>query len=148
MASVLDLTPSKQVIHPPVASVNKCIDVFFLQAANALSEMNIGKDNTYSVASLKEKFARAARGKENAAVLVGKKHIIDEPAEQDKKHAKAEEEEEPLLVENKKRFVLFPIKYHEVAPRHFEVCKHLLTVSIDLANVQKGRGLLLDGGGD
>jgi hypothetical protein len=109
--------------------------------------MNIGKDN-YSVASLKEKFARAARGKENATVAAGKKHAIDEPAEQDKKHAKVEEEDEPLLVENKKRFVLFPIKYHEVALNHFYVSKHFLTLAIDLANVQKGRGLLLDGRGD
>jgi len=77
--------------------------------------MNLSKDNGYSVASLKEKFAHAGRGKENAIIPAGKKHVIEDTAEQDKKHAKLEEEEEPLLVENKKRFVLFPIKYHEVA---------------------------------
>jgi hypothetical protein len=76
--------------------------------------MNINKEAKFSVATLKENFARAGRGKENVTLLVGKKHVIDEPSEQDKKHAKIEEEEEPLLVENKKRFVLFPIKYHEV----------------------------------
>jgi hypothetical protein len=76
--------------------------------------MNISKEGNYSVATLKEKFARAGRGKENATAALGKKHVIDEPAEQDKKPVKIEEEEEPLLVENKKRFVLFPIKYHEV----------------------------------
>lgn len=76
--------------------------------------MNISKETNYSVAILKERFARAGRGKENATVVVGKKHAIEDPSEQDKKHAKPEEEEEPLLVENKKRFVLFPIKYHEV----------------------------------
>jgi len=64
---------------------------------------------------MKENFARAGRGKENATAVVGKKHVIDEPSEQVKKHAKLEEEGEPLLVENKKRFVLFPIKYHEVS---------------------------------
>lgn len=75
--------------------------------------MNINKEGNISVATMKENFARAGRGKENA-VAVGKKHVIDEPSELDKKHTKLEEEEEPLLVENKKRFVLFPIKYHEV----------------------------------
>lgn len=63
--------------------------------------------------SLKEKFMRAAQGKENATG-VGKRHVTEEPCEQEKKHSKIEEDEEPLLVENKKRFVLFPIKYHEV----------------------------------
>jgi len=76
--------------------------------------MNISKEGNFSVATMKENFARAGRGKENVTVVVGKKHVIDEPSEPDKKHAKLEEEEEPLLVENKKRFVLFPIKYHEV----------------------------------
>ena len=69
---------------------------------------------------MKENFARAGRGKENAATVLGKKHVIDEPSEPDKKHTKLEEEEEPLLVENKKRFVLFPIKYHEVYPSTFD----------------------------
>ena len=80
--------------------------------------MKISKEGNFSVATLKEKFARAGQGKENATVFVGKKHIIDDASEQEKKHAKVEEEEEPLLVENKKRFVLFPIKYHEVHRRH------------------------------
>jgi ribonucleoside-diphosphate reductase subunit M2 len=78
--------------------------------------MNISAEGNFSVATLKEKFARAGRGKENATVNVtGKKHI-EESIEQEKKHSKVDEEEEPLLVENKKRFVLFPIKYHEVPP--------------------------------
>jgi len=76
--------------------------------------MNINEGGDYSVTSLKEKFARAGRGKENATGIVGKKHANEEASEQDKKLVKLEEEEEPLLVENKKRFVLFPIKYHEV----------------------------------
>ena len=77
--------------------------------------MNISAEGNFSVATLKEKFARAGRGKENATVNVtGKKPIIEESIEQEKKHSKVDEEEEPLLVENKKRFVLFPIKYHEV----------------------------------
>ena len=61
----------------------------------------------YSVATLKERFAQAARGKENIGVVVGKPVVAEEPTTE-------EDDDEPLLVENKKRFVLFPIKYHEV----------------------------------
>ena len=75
--------------------------------------MSINEGGDYSVTNLKEKFMRAAQGKENATAVVGKRHVTEEPCEQEKKHAKLEEDEEPLLVENKKRFVLFPIKYHE-----------------------------------
>jgi ribonucleoside-diphosphate reductase subunit M2 len=72
--------------------------------------MTISSEGNFSVASLKEKFARAGRGKENATLIAGKK-----PLEQvEQKKDEEDEEEEPLLVENKKRFVLFPIKYHEV----------------------------------
>jgi len=74
--------------------------------------MSLSSEANFSVASLKEKFARAGRGKENATLPSGKKAMIEESEE--KKPGKPEEEEEPLLVENKKRFVLFPIKYHEV----------------------------------
>ena len=70
--------------------------------------MNISAEGNFSVASLKEKFARAGRQNENATALVGKKQL-------EEKTEKEEVEEEPLLVENKKRFVLFPIKYHEVS---------------------------------
>ena len=93
--------------------------------------MTIGKEGNHSVAVLKEKFLRAGRGKENATVPVGKKHVIDDASDQDKKQSKIEEEEEPLLVENNKRFVLFPIKYHEV-------CRVLivwLMPGLDLADV-------------
>ena len=76
--------------------------------------MNIRDETNYSVANLQEKFLRAAHGKENVATIVGKKPVTEEP-EDKKSAAKQEEEEEPLLVENKKRFVLFPIKYHEVS---------------------------------
>jgi hypothetical protein len=100
--------------------------------------MNISTEGNFSVATLKEKFARAGQGKENATVVVGKKHAIENPSEQDKKHNKVEDEEEPLLVENKKRFVLFPIKYHEVR------YPNRTTNVLDLANVQESRSVLLD----
>jgi hypothetical protein len=90
--------------------------------------MNLSKEANFSVATLKERFMRAGQGKENKTLdtPVGKKHVIDEPSEQDRKHPKLEEEEEPLLVENKKRFVLFPIKYHEV--RHLTPSLLILTL--------------------
>jgi ribonucleoside-diphosphate reductase subunit M2 len=75
--------------------------------------MNISAEGNFSVATLKEKFALAGRGKENATVAAAKKQIVEQVEE---KTEKEDDEEEPLLVENKKRFVLFPIKYHEVFP--------------------------------
>lgn len=67
------------------------------------------------------------------------------------------EAHEPLLQENPHRFVLFPIKYHEVSTRLTRRIgsvrsgpKHTLTerASTDLADVQEGRGVLLDCGRD
>ena len=52
--------------------------------------------------------------------------------------------EEPLLKESRRRFVLFPIQYHEVCVVSSAVCFLLLTSVIDMADVQEGRGLLLD----
>lgn len=95
--------------------------------------MKISKEGSYSVETLKEKFACAGRGKENFATagIVPKQHVVDEPTQKDTKQAKVEkDEEEPLLVENKKRFVLFPIKYHEANP---PICTY--DWYIDLANV-------------
>lgn len=51
--------------------------------------------------------------------------------------------EEPLLKESRRRFVLFPIQYPEV--RVYRVVFILtLILNLDLANVQEGRGVLLD----
>ena len=88
----------------------------------------------YSVAILKERFAQAARGKENVGVVVGKPVI-----EKQSTDTATEEDDEPLLVENNKRFVLFPIKYHEV---HLLVV--ILSYTLDLANVQESRSFFLD----
>jgi hypothetical protein len=61
-------------------------------------------------------------------------------------------EDEPLLRENPNRFVLFPIQYHEVcdASQHFtrKVARLLTRLPTDLADVQEGRGFLLDRRGD
>ena len=66
---------------------------------------------------------------------------------------KPEEADEPILVENKKRFVLFPINYHEVSLfdisskfNHISQSGILIEFGIrtGLANVQESRGFLLD----
>jgi hypothetical protein len=46
-------------------------------------------------------------------------------------------------METKRRFVLFPIQYPEVSIRVLMVCD-ASDASIDLANVQEGRGFVLD----
>ncbi len=73
---------------------------------------------------------------------------------------KGEEAHEPLLQENPQRFVLFPIKYHEVGAIGVLTRLHAssrvalsglsgkLIVGPDMANVQKSRGFLLDRRGD
>ena len=54
-------------------------------------------------------------------------------------------DQEPLLMESKRRFVLFPTQYPEVRLLGYVVVLvFLLDASTDLANVQKGRSLLLD----
>jgi ribonucleoside-diphosphate reductase subunit M2 len=60
---------------------------------------------------------------------------------------KPDESDEPLLQENPNRFVLFPIKYHEVRVASRRVTRKVfqkLTIATDLADVQEGRGILLD----
>lgn len=63
---------------------------------------------------------------------------------------KEQEKDEPLLQENGQRFVLFPIKYHEVCERVARRVKWFPRWTMtnsrlpDLANVQEGRGFLLD----
>ena len=58
---------------------------------------------------------------------------------------KVMEADEPLLRENKSRYVLFPLKYHEVSHLHarsgFQLANSFAT---DLADVQEGRGFILD----
>lgn len=57
---------------------------------------------------------------EVARPIVGIPDMPDEPVDDDEKHPsvastiRKEEAHEPLLQENPHRFVLFPIKYHEV----------------------------------
>ena len=46
--------------------------------------------------------------------------------------------QEPLLMESKRRFVLFPIQYHEVGPSRIHSLVRNLLLPKDLANVQEG----------
>ena len=64
---------------------------------------------------------------------------------------KPEEAHEPLLQENPHRFVLFPIKYHEVCvyyTRHaysaFGRAWLTFIVNVDMANVQESGSFVLD----
>lgn len=62
---------------------------------------------------------------------------------------KSEEADEPLLQENPQRFVLFPIKYHEV---RVSLTRNALSGPLaddwdtDMADVQESRSFLLDCG--
>ena len=54
------------------------------------------------------------------------------------------EAEEPLLRENPQRFVLFPIKYHEVSNSRPPRVESKTDLDIDMGHVQEGRGIVLD----
>lgn len=57
-------------------------------------------------------------------------------------------DEEPLLKETRRRFVLFPIQFPEVCYIHILYTQCSSRVWIDLDNVQKSYGIILDRGGD
>lgn len=67
---------------------------------------------------------------------------------------KPSEADEPILKENPHRFVLFPIKYHEVcaenasSAKYFLAITKLIRVNLGVANVQEGRSIVLDCGGN
>ena len=102
-----------------------------------------------------------AAGKENAPIdtpvveeLDIKKPLVEVVKKEEKLAVaatiKPEEADEPLLQENPHRFVLFPIKYHEVrvgmlGTRTIPFTLQLTsTLATDMANVQEGRSLILD----
>lgn len=75
-------------------------------AAAALSTLDLAKEEIVPKKNLLSALTEAEEQSEHAKFL--NKHRVH-------RHAlKAKEQEEPLLAENKKRFVLFPIKYHEI----------------------------------
>ena len=75
-------------------------------------------------------------------------------------HTSSRVDMEPLLQENKRRFVLFPIQYPDVSVKPHVKCSSTRPLSrpslsetdlpsrSDLEDVQEGRGVLLDRGGD
>lgn len=105
-----------------------------------------------------------AANKENAptttsSVESGKPGAVKPAVEEVKTtpSVKDSEADEPLLQENPNRFVLFPIKYHEVRcsqppdasrVKCFTYGLTRLLVRVDLANVQEGGGFVLDCGRD
>lgn len=131
-----------------------------LQAAEALENFNMESPMKQPV------FTSASEEKENIIsdeVAVPVKGIpmpedLPEPEEAKPSVApgiKGDEVNEPILQENPNRFVLFPIKYHEVSfdslTRTRRVSSHLtciLIMHIDLEHVQEGRSLFLDRRGD
>ena len=107
----------------PLTFASSTADATFSQAASAIEGLKMGD-------SPAKKLNFEAAGKENmpfdtAAPIVSdivlKKPIIEEVKTQEQKAVvvaptiKPEESDEPLLQENPQRFVLFPIKYHEVS---------------------------------
>jgi len=98
-------------------------------------------------------------GVENAIPLVGLPELarpaLNAVAEAENSIAitlRPDEVDEPLLRVNPNRFVLFPIKYHEVCPPYMS-SQHVRSSSyisaytaflLDMADVQEGRGILLD----
>ncbi|RPB29858.1 ribonucleoside-diphosphate reductase small chain A [Terfezia boudieri ATCC MYA-4762] len=82
------------------------------KAASALSELKLSKNvEKTQVQSMMDAFnnARTIPGKENISVLKKAAVSLAEPVQDEENEA-----DEPLLVENPNRFVLFPIKYHEI----------------------------------
>jgi hypothetical protein len=116
-----------------------------LQAANALSNLKLD-----DIAAIKANLHNRLESAKNEPAKPAEKpaeKLVNLPSS-----IQAEEQDEPLLMENKQRFVLFPIKYHEVLPPHSfhpGTCSRVDYFSIaDLADVQEGRGIVLDRRGD
>ena len=92
-------------------------NVFALQAPVGIENLKVSDKSTTT-----RKAAFTEADKENLAVavpIVGIPDIDDEDDDNSKEVStaatiKKEEQDEPLLQENPQRFVLFPIKYHEV----------------------------------
>ncbi|PUU79039.1 ribonucleotide reductase [Tuber borchii] len=77
------------------------------QAANALSDMTVD-----DVATVKKNLNSAFEGAKSPGKGGVKRDLeLKKPVKED---PKSEEMDEPILTENKHRFVLFPIKYHEI----------------------------------
>ena len=96
-------------------------NAFILQAASAIENLNMEspvKKLDFGAADKENKPNQAAELQRNWTKIVEGSKIVETKKEESKTVApgiKAEEADEPLLQENPQRFVLFPIKYHEVS---------------------------------
>lgn len=117
-------TPSKKV-----AAGLAGIDVNATPSKKAAAKLNLAEaDDDFSEPAFLTKGKKVDAAKPAAT--------SDTSAEQDDDiHGKfvgevdLPEEEEPLLVESKRRFVLFPIRFHEVSSCHRLVISVVVTVS-------------------
>lgn len=105
---------------------------------------NLRVDDITATKNLASTFQKVKSGTDSPKKdLDLKKFVVQEPEILD----------EPILRENKNRFVLFPIKYNDVSTGHLIYFATLITylpipVTTDMANVQEGRSLLLGCRGD
>ncbi|ANB15447.1 ribonucleotide-diphosphate reductase subunit RNR2 [Sugiyamaella lignohabitans] len=93
------------------------------KAASALSNLELGSDDLISSKNLKESLQKIKEKKDLAAGIKEIEEVEEEEEQEELEHGvhrrtraqlKASEKDEPLLQENPNRFVLFPIKYHEI----------------------------------
>ena len=154
---------------PLPASHMQCALLTNPQAAEGISDLKVENVSPIKIPSMVPDVPKDQYGNEKARPIVGIPDLKKETdAVEEAKNSvaatiKSEEASEPLLRENPNRFVLFPIKYNEVcfprrvytrptlAPPMFRRPAHhhhtrpsANNPCLDLANVQEGRGILLD----
>jgi len=125
-----EITPSKQVSASPLQprhDLAVMLTTRFFQAATAIESFKMEspvKKLNFGVADKENKPFDADLA--NLEAEIDAKHMETKVVKEEPKTAvaptiKPEEADEPLLQENPQRFVLFPIKYHEVrsASCHF-----------------------------
>lgn len=151
-------TPSKQVRILATAAAKRAIACTSprandaCQAASAIADLSMNDS-----AAKKLDFSGEWEDDNVARPVKGIPDLDDEPEEEINHPSTAptirkEEAHEPLLQENPHRFVLFPIKYHEVrvyTDASERVSRKVVLFSAtnnttDLADVQEGRGFFLD----
>ena len=133
MASTLlptDITPSKKVCLFATSFVRSYVHTDVFKAASEIENFTL--DSTPSKDAEPE-IPLTEDGVEKAKPLVGLPDLTKEQdAVEEAKHSvaptlKGEEVNEPLLQENPNRFVLFPIRYHEV-------CHHACVLRVGRVN--------------
>lgn len=126
----VQLTPSKQVIqsnsarHELLVTSYTTANAFLLQAASAIDTLKMNdspaKKIDFSILDKENRPYDAAAPVVDTVVEVQKPVLVEEEVQVAKpltrvEEIRAMEAEEPLLQANPNRFVLFPLKYHEVS---------------------------------